>query len=108
MRRVWDCRARVASAPLTCPEAALTCHRHVSGRSTTFCADGNRRKICLAPALFESPHTQNKIPPKMAVFCFAESVGFEPTDLFRGQHISSVLLSATQPTLQITSHKSEI
>jgi hypothetical protein len=37
----------------------------------------------------------------MAIFLFAESVGFEPTDLFRGQHISSVLLSAAQPTLQI-------
>jgi hypothetical protein len=30
----------------------------------------------------------------------AEEVGFEPTDPFRGQHISSVLLSTTQPLFQ--------
>lgn len=30
------------------------------------------------------------------VATLADRVGFEPTDPFRGQHISSVLLSATQ------------
>jgi hypothetical protein len=31
----------------------------------------------------------------------AERVGFEPTDPLRSQHISSVLLSATQPPLHV-------
>ena len=34
-------RARVASAPLTCPEAAASIPRMLAGRSTAFCADGS-------------------------------------------------------------------
>ena len=33
--------------------------------------------------------------------CKAEGVGFEPTEPFRAQHISSVLLSAAQPPFHI-------
>src|SRR5690348_3415238 len=52
-----------------------------------------------AQALCSPPST--KKAPSALCFVLAEAAGFEPADPFRGQHISSVLLSTTEPRLHL-------
>ena len=48
-------------------------------------------------------HSDSLAPFKSQMAINAERVGFEPTDPFRDQHLSRVLLSTTQPPLQYNS-----